>query len=238
MEQLLFDKPEATASADLHFPELVAVAAWYLWWQRRQLKKGEHIQPVGRAAMTIKALSTNFWHASDKRVERTKEEHRWVKPRHDFLKVNVDASFVEEDSAGAIGAVIIDEWGHFIAAATHYIPNVSDAATAESLALRNGLILAAHIGCSKLEAEADCQLVIEAVKDPVGFLGAQYATIFECGQIASEFGQIQFGLCKREANQVVDALAKEAYKTRSSSTWDNDPPSFITSLIVKDLSIL
>ncbi|KAE8771467.1 hypothetical protein D1007_56635 [Hordeum vulgare] len=116
-------------------------------------------------------------------------------------------------------------------------PECSDAATAESLALRNGLNLAANIGCSKLEAESDHQLVVEAIKDPIGFLGAQSATIVECVHIANEFGQIQFGPCNRGANLVADALAKEAYKSRSPCVWDNDPPDFISSLIVNDLSI-
>ncbi|KAE8774698.1 hypothetical protein D1007_52939 [Hordeum vulgare] len=110
--------------------------------------------------------------------------------------------------AGATGAILRDEWGNFIASSTCFIPNVSDAATAESLALWNGLDLVANIGCSKLEAESDCEMVIEAVKDPVGFLGAQSATIAECVQIANEFCQIQFGLCNRGANLVADALAK------------------------------
>ncbi|KAE8782987.1 hypothetical protein D1007_43615 [Hordeum vulgare] len=132
---------------------------------------------------------------------------------HDFLKVNVDASFIEKDMAGATGTILRDEWGHFIVATTWFIPNVSDAAMAESLALRNGLNLVANIGCSKLETEPGCQLVVEAVKDPVGFLGAQSATIVECVQIANDFGQIQFGLCNRGANLVADALAKQAYRS-------------------------
>lgn len=63
------------------------------------------------------------------------------------------------------------------------MPNVSDAATTEATARRNGLNLAAHVGCSKVEAESDCDLVIEVVK--ASFFGAQVATIVECLQLAS-----------------------------------------------------
>jgi hypothetical protein len=42
----------------------------------------------------------------------------WVNPLHGLVKVNVDASFSAERLAGGTGAVIQDECGHFIAAAT------------------------------------------------------------------------------------------------------------------------
>lgn len=40
--------------------ELIAVAAWYIWWQRRQFVKGERIQAPDRSAISIKVLCTNF----------------------------------------------------------------------------------------------------------------------------------------------------------------------------------
>lgn len=64
-------------------------------------------------------------------------------------------SFHEEELAGATEAIPRDEHGQFITAATWFVPHVSDVVTAEAIALRNGLDLAAHIECPKIEAELD-----------------------------------------------------------------------------------
>ena len=65
------------------------------------------------------------------------------------------------------------------------------------------------MGCSRIEAESDCELVIDAVKDTYRFNGSQAATIIECIQLSCDFGQVKFYLRNREANSVADALAKQ-----------------------------
>ena len=46
------------------------------------------------------------------------EDLKWSKPVHGFTKLNVDASYNEDSASCATGAVLGDEGGHFIAAAT------------------------------------------------------------------------------------------------------------------------
>ena len=46
-------------------------------------------------------------------------------------------------------------------------------ASAETIALRNGINLATHLGVLRIDAESDCELVIDAVKDPYRFNGSQ-----------------------------------------------------------------
>ena len=60
--------------------------------------------------------------------------------------INVDESFVETTGDGSTGAVIRDASGGFIAASYSYIFHVLDATMAEASALRDGLLLAHHIG--------------------------------------------------------------------------------------------
>ena len=75
--------------------------------------------------------------------------------------------------------------------------------------LRNGINLAAHVGCLRIDAESDCELVIDAVKDTYRFNGSQATTIIECPQLSCDFGQVKCSLRNREANSVADALAKQ-----------------------------
>ncbi|KAK1611685.1 hypothetical protein QYE76_035358 [Lolium multiflorum] len=65
---------------------------------------------------------------------------------------------------GATGAVLRDEKGKFIAASCCGIEHVGDVPTAEARALRDGLVLAGQMGCSKLEVNSDCMEVINTME--------------------------------------------------------------------------
>lgn len=45
----------------LPMAELMAVASWYIWWQRRQLVKEKWIPSPDRTAVSILVLATNFF---------------------------------------------------------------------------------------------------------------------------------------------------------------------------------
>jgi hypothetical protein len=136
------------ASAPL-FPEilrndLLVVVVWYIWWERSQVSHGETIQSPPRSAQAIATLTINYSRAKKKKdgVARI----GWVKPREDYVKLNVDAGFCVNSGSGSIGAIIQDDHGRFIAASCCGIPHVSDPSTAEARALPDGLILAAQVG--------------------------------------------------------------------------------------------
>lgn len=50
--------------------EFIMVAAWYLWWQRRQHVKGETVQTADRVALSIRVLATNFFRAYTNKAAR------------------------------------------------------------------------------------------------------------------------------------------------------------------------
>ena len=66
--------------------------------------------------------------------------------------------------AGAVGAVLRDFQGTFIAASSMYIPNISMVLMAEVLAMKKGLSLANRLGYNVVEAKSDSTEVIEACK--------------------------------------------------------------------------
>lgn len=39
---------------------ILCVEAWYIWWQRREAVKGNHVAPPAVIAFAIQALATNF----------------------------------------------------------------------------------------------------------------------------------------------------------------------------------
>lgn len=146
--------------------ELILVAMWFLWWQRRQCTKGESIQTPEQSAMSIWVLATNFVRAYTPNQPIRKNDHNWKKPTDGAIKVNVDASFHAETLSGACGAIARDDRGNFLAAATCVLPHVSNVHSAELLAVRSGLTLAANLGCTKVIIESDSMVALEAISDP------------------------------------------------------------------------
>ena len=80
-------------SSEVPMAELAVVAAWCIWWQRRQLVKGVAIQMLEKPALSIRVLATNDIRAMSPRVPNRKYDFMWKKPSNGVVKINIDASF-------------------------------------------------------------------------------------------------------------------------------------------------
>ena len=229
----------AQDSADgLPKAELFAVAAWYIWWQRRQLVKGESITSPERTATTIKVLCTNFFRASKTNIPDRKREQMWRKPPRGWVNINVDASFSTETMSGTVGAIARDDRGEFVAAAAWFIPHVITAESTEIQAIRNRAWLAQHIGCNSLILESDNLNAVQAFDQQEIYNGNDAAVVMDGKQICTDFASVSYLHCFREANEVADLLAKHSSLSRSSHLWEDFTPDFISQAIVNDLSII
>jgi ribonuclease HI len=215
--------------------DLVATAIWYIWWERRQATHGEVVQVPCRSAQAISTLALNYSRA--KKPRRGIIRKGWTKPREDFLKLNVDAGFSIDAGSGASGAIIRDHRGHFVGASACGIPFISDAALAEARALKDGLILAGNLGCSRLEVESDCMEVIDVMKNGGNSLGPAAAIYEECSFLCRNFTEVVFAHCPREANRVADSLASNSEGSQSI-VWVEEPPDYIKCLLADDVTIL
>nr|XP_020176446.1 uncharacterized protein LOC109762044 [Aegilops tauschii subsp. strangulata] len=224
-------------SEGVPMPELILVAAWYLWWQRRQHVKGEEIQTAEKTAISIRVLATNFTRAYSSKYSERKQDQMWKRPANDVVKVNVDAAFQADSLSGATGAVARDHRGNFIAAATWYLPQVLSVDAAETVAIRNGLYLAGRIGCNKVQVESDSSFVVESVQNQ-DYTGSNTATILECRELALDFANAEYSHCFREANEAAHILASHSFSNRSSSFWEANIPDFISQAIVNDMSLM
>jgi len=161
----------------------------------------------------------------------------WNKPPEGKLLINVDASFRPENGSGSTGAVIRYSSGSFIAASRSYFEHVVDAPSAEVMAVKDGLLLAQHIGCNGIIIQSDCLEVVETMQQG-GFLAAAGAPIYdECNHLWQEFQSISIEHCDRESNQVAHVLAREAISLKLSCIWVDEPPSFILESLVNDVTM-
>ena len=104
--------------------------------------------------------------------------------------VNVDASYDENRGSGSTGVIIRDCSGGMIAAANRHISHVVDAPMAEAFALKDGLMLAQHIGGNRIIIQSDCMEVVE-IMSCGGFTANSAAAVYdECNTVWSRFQKI------------------------------------------------
>jgi len=104
--------------------------------------------------------------------------------------VNIDVAFEEDGGCRSVGSIISDSSGGVLAAAHSFVPHLVDAPMAEAYALKEGLMLAQHIGCNRLIIQSDCIEVIQIMKEG-GFSANSAAAIYDdCNTIWSGFQDI------------------------------------------------
>jgi len=73
--------------------QLILTGCWYIWWQRRQLVHGEDIQNPSRSAMSIVAITANYFTAAKK---VTVINQGWRKPSKGYLMINIDGVLMKQ----------------------------------------------------------------------------------------------------------------------------------------------
>jgi hypothetical protein len=220
---------------DIGLIEVVAITCWYIWWVRRRRMHNEDVPPLFRRKMSILAIAANSARASQ---PGPTSEVKWTRPPPRHVKLNVDASFFEDSQSGAVGAVLHDYQGQFIAASCKYLPHLSLARMAEAVAMKEGLGLANGKGCGSIIAESDSLETIQACLGNEAWWTEPAAIYANCVDLATLIGQVSFNHCVREANMPAHVIARECFVSKSSCTWDDDPPRFLVSSLTNDVTIL
>jgi hypothetical protein len=137
---------------------------------------------MGGYPMTLKIsyvyCGTNKKNYKAAMKRRSQIQQGWLKPPEGKVTVNVDAAFDEDEGCGSVGVVIRDSTGGVLAAAHSFVPHLIDAPMAEAYALKEGLMLAQHIGYNRLIIRSDCMEVVDTMKDG-GFTVNSAAALYD-----------------------------------------------------------
>ena len=112
----------------------MAVAAWYIWWERREKKKEVRVKPPSSTTFAMSVITANS-------IVKTPHHHEskfhWEKPPVGTYKMNKDADVLRNSSGEALAGV---------AEVFDHAPNPA----AEAMAIWRGLQLLQDIACSRL----------------------------------------------------------------------------------------
>ena len=108
--------------------------------------------------------------------------------------------------------------------------------TAEVHTLREGLLLAQHVGCSRIMVQSDCLEVVETMKQG-GFSATAGAPIYEeCKMLWQDFSSISIEHCNRDINRVAHNLAALAIQSKHTCIWVDEPLASYLKALVNDVT--
>ena len=80
--------------------------------------------------------------------------------------------------------------------------------------------------------------LIQACNGELEIFGPYTSTLADCFVRTKMINEVTFKHNPREANRVAHLLAKHSYDTQSAFDWDGDPPNFILSYVINDVTLL
>jgi ribonuclease HI len=101
---------------------------------------------------------------------------------------------------------------------------------AEAIAIREGLSLANHMGCTNVIMESDSTETVDACNGTEAWWGESMAILADCVDLALLLNSVSFQYCPREAN--------DSFACKSSSSWVDEPPDFIICKLPNDVTVL
>jgi hypothetical protein len=142
-----------------------------------------------KCKMSILSIVTNA--AKPPRTTGSNDS-RWTKPGPRQVKLNVDASFFEDEKAGGTSDVLRDYQGNFIAASCKYLPHVASSEMAEAIAMKVGLGLANSIGCNVVLVESDAMEVIQTCDGEEAWWGESANIYADCVDTTVSIGSVSY----------------------------------------------
>jgi ribonuclease HI len=234
LEFLLTNQETPYHNLDVGLKEVIGISCWYLWWMRRRRTHGEDVPSVNNCKLSILSMVANFAKVSK---PQSGDQGKWLPPEPRFIKLNVDATFFADSCTGATGAILRDYKGRFIAAATTFISHVRTSSMAEAVAMKEGLALADRLGFHHIRAESDSTETVDACNNGDRWWSEETAIFADCIDLAASIGDVSFKHCPRNTNVVTHEIARFGFDSKISCTWDDEPPSFLLSSIINDVTV-
>uniref|UniRef100_A0A803PAJ6 RNase H type-1 domain-containing protein n=1 Tax=Cannabis sativa TaxID=3483 RepID=A0A803PAJ6_CANSA len=195
--------------------------SWLIWKRRNQFVF-QHKKPDDSywIPWALETLDIHLWHGQQQRkVQQSPTKSSWQPPPIGKFLINSDASLVPNHSGCGISAIIRDHNGELIAAETRFIHGFISVVLAETVAIRMGLDLVLRWSCSYVLIGADCQTVVNAIKNKEAIHTDWGNIIQSILKTCCNFHSSEFIFYPRTCNKVANSLANWARVNKESKLW-------------------
>ncbi|KAI4984823.1 hypothetical protein ZWY2020_017453 [Hordeum vulgare] len=161
---------------------------------------------------------------------------RWEPPKEGWIKVNSDGAVARRECGGSGGGAIIrDHQRAFLAAACHHFPHIVDPASAEILACRRALQVAAEVNAMRVHVELDAEEVVDMLNQPNRVLSTDGPWINEIKTAFGMFEEVKVSWARRSANGAAHKLAKVGKGDKLCKVWFGVPPDNILDVVSDEI---
>ena len=161
-------------------------------------------------------------------------KHVWIPPEKGTLKINVDASFLQESGIASTGIIIRNHTGEVILATGHMVERCTNAEEAEAYACLDGLRLATEWAQQPFTLETDSLLTANNIKNisaKYSKFGGIYQDIHE---VWTDCGKCIIRKINRDQNCAAHEIAKFIRKNTSQGSWLTSLPPSVIHVIEQD----
>lgn len=193
----------------------------------------------GQADSMTRSSNASTTHNNSTACTTHNNSTKWRRPETGFVKANGDANLKYAGSWG-IGAIIRDEEGLVMAAATWKVNGGEDTLMAEAHALISTMRLAKDCGFRRVYFESDNKRLISLIKEEQlkteekrnrSYTGQM---IKEIWKLQLSFDKCNFMFTHRSGNKVADQLAHLAHE-KPNMVWIEEVPIEANTLYFHDL---
>lgn len=150
----------------LAFEKLLIILA-AIWRNRNDVLWNEKSQALAQIVLSSLSWLQEFQVVRKPSTTQIAVQQRsWKPPKHGFVKLNVDGSYIAQKTTGGTGGVVRDDQGKFIAAFAKPIFYVVSAKQVELMAIKEGLLLLislGQMGQKNIQVEYDCSEAVAAM---------------------------------------------------------------------------
>lgn len=184
--------------------------------------------------MKIEEIDMQQSHQNQHR--RQTNNRNWVRPEVNILKANTDANLRESGTWG-LGAIIKNDLGMVMAAATWKRQGYDSAITAEAFSILSVMQLAIDYGFRRMVFENDCEKLIQILKkekmDDRTCLGLLVCEIHKLSRI---FEICRFNFTSRNSNNVAHNIAQLAH-SEPNLIWMEEVPNSIYEMYFRKIQL-
>lgn len=224
--------------------EKVSIVLWCIWFARnKKVWDGKNLST--EIAWSICSKMMIEWQEANKKkllknsvqnqlVEN--EQPRWLPPAPGTCKLNVDASVTNGDISFALGMIVRDDTGRFVAGKNMRIGGKVSVLEAEARGVLEALKWMEVQGYQDVIFECDSELVVHALQEKAQYF-SEVGHIFE--DCKEKFRQrANFSIChvKKQANRAAHLMAKVPCLLDSFNCFLS-PPNLLLEMLASEFSI-
>jgi hypothetical protein len=208
---------------------------WSLWNGRNARRHGRDKWSAKNAVKHIAAMVEELLCLElPVQIKPVRDKQTWQKPGPGWWKVNTDASFQASSSSGAGGAVIRGDDGLLLAARSLQYSCLGSVLTAEALAARDGLLLAAELAVEKIVLEVDNLPLFNFLRSDEEERSEVAGLCQEIRELSRLFRGFNLSFLNREGNKAAHLCASLTSSGNPVTSWLNIFPAFLVQVAETD----